>query len=89
MEPLFQYCEIFHYLGHSEIVHITDIRFSTILCSTRVKTKLEQMPCEQFLQAFEFYRALLRVKQVGEKRDKIKKPVKIAHKAVVLIFFSL
>ena len=53
---------------------------------TRGKEKLEQLPCEHFLQAFEIYRALLRAKQVGEKRGKIQKPVKIAHKAVVLIF---
>ena len=33
---------------------------------SRGKTKLEQLPCEQFLQAFEFYRAFLRAKQVGE-----------------------
>ena len=48
--------------------------------------KLEQLTCEQFLQAFEIYRALLRAKQLGEKRVKIQNPVKIAHKAVVLIF---
>ena len=33
--------------------------------------KLEQLSCEQFLQAFEIYRGLLRAKQVGEKREKI------------------
>ena len=38
----------------------------------RVKVKLEQLPCEQFLQAFEIYRALLRAKQVGEKSCKIR-----------------
>ena len=54
-----------------------------------MNVKLEQLPFEQFLQAFEIYRALLRVKQVGEKRAKILNPVKIAHKAVVLIFLSL
>ena len=47
------------------------------------------MPCEQFLQAFEIYRTLLRVKQLGEKRAKIQKPEKIAHKEVVLILLSL
>ena len=56
---------------------------------TRGKEKLEKLPCEQSLQAFEIYCALLRAKQVGEKRGKIKKPVKIAHKAVVRIFLSL
>ena len=52
-----------------------------------MKVKLEQLPCEQFLQAFETNRALLRAKQVGEKCVKIQYPVKIAHKAIVLIFF--
>ena len=54
-----------------------------------MKVKLEQLPCEQFLQAFEIYRALLRAKQVGEKRGIVQKPVKNARKAVVLIFLSL
>ena len=54
----------------------------------RGKEKLEQLPCEQFLQAFEIYRALLRAKQVGEKRAKIQNPVKIAHKAVFLFLSS-
>ena len=56
-----------------------------VLC-TRGKVKLVQLPCEQFLQAFEIYRALLRAKQLGEKRAKIKNPVK---NAVVQIFLSL
>ena len=54
-----------------------------------MKVGLEQLPCEQFLQAFEIYRALVRTKQVGEKRAKIQNPVEIAHKAVVLIILSL
>ena len=54
-----------------------------------MKVRLEQLPCQQFLQAFEIYHALLRAKQVGEKRTKSQNPVKIAHKAVVLIFLSL
>ena len=49
-----------------------------------MKAKLEQLPCEHFLQAFEIYHALLRAKQVGEKRAKIQNPVTFAHKAVVL-----
>ena len=57
--------------------------------STRVKIKLEQLPWEQFLQAFEIYRALLCAKQEGEKRAKIQNPVKIALKADALIFLSL
>ena len=44
-----------------------------------MKEKLKQLPCEQFLQAFEIHRALLRAKQVGEKRAKIQNPVKIAN----------
>ena len=56
---------------------------------SRGKEQLEQLPCEQFLQAFEIYRALLRAKQVGEKRAKIQNLEKIAHKAVVLILLSL
>ena len=59
------------------------------MSSTRVKVKLEQLPCEQFLQAFEIYHALFRAKQVGEQRAKIQNPVIIAHKAVFLIFVSL
>ena len=55
----------------------------------RVKEKLGQLPCEQFLQAFEIHRALLRAKQVGEERWKIQNPVIITHKVVVLIFLSL
>ena len=54
-----------------------------------MKEKLEQLPCEQFLQVFETSRAVLCAKQVGEKRGKIQKPVKIAYKAIVLIFLSL
>ena len=52
----------------------------------RGKEKLEQLPCEQFLQAFEIYHALLRAKHVGENRGKIQNHVKIALKAVVLFF---
>ena len=55
----------------------------------RVKTKLEQQPYEHFLHAFEFYCTLLRAKQVGVKRGKIQKPLKIAHKGIVLILLSL
>ena len=52
-----------------------------------MKEKLKRLPCEQFLQAFEIYRALFRAKQVEEKRGKIQKPVKIACKEVVRIFY--
>ena len=54
-----------------------------------MKVKLEQLPCERVLQAFEIYRALLRSKQVGEKRAKIQNPEKIVYKAVVIILLSL
>ena len=63
--------------------------YMVIHSDARGKVILEQLPCEQFLQAFEIYRALLRAKQVGEKRAKIQNPEKIAHKAVVLILLSL
>ena len=55
----------------------------------RGKEKLEELPCEQFLQGFEISRSFVRAKQVGQKRAKIQNPVKIAHKAFVLIFISL
>ena len=51
--------------------------FISFIAIARVKVKLEQLPCEQFLQAFEIYRNFLRAKQVGEKRAKIQNPVKI------------
>ena len=53
------------------------------------KERLEQLPCEQFLQDFEISRSFLRAKQERKKRVKIQNPVKIVHKAVVLIFLSL
>ena len=52
----------------------------------RGKEKIEQLPCEQFLQAFEIYRALLRAKKVREKRGKIQNPVKLLTRQ--LLFFS-
>ena len=61
-----------------------------ILCSrTRGKEKLEQLPFERFLQGFEFSRTFLPPVSHGVKRAKLQKPVKNAHKAVVLIFLSL
>ena len=53
------------------------------------KEKLEELPCEQFLQGFEISRFFVRAKQVGQKRAKIQNPVKSAHKAVVLNLISL
>ena len=51
--------------------------------------ELEQVPCEQFLQRFEIYRAFLRAKQVGEKRGKFQNDGEIVHKVVVLILITL
>ena len=42
---------------------------------------------ERFLHGFEISRAFLRSKNVEENRWKIQNPVKIPHKAVILIFF--
>ena len=55
----------------------------------RGKEKLEELPCEQFLQGFEIFCSFVRAKQVGQKRAKIQNSLKSAHKAVVLIFISL
>ena len=63
-------------------------KFLRKICS-RVKEKLDQLPCDQFLQVLEISRSFLRAKQVGEKRGRIQNPVKIAHKAAVLFFLSL
>ena len=56
---------------------------------SRGKEKIEKPPCERFLQVFEFSRAFLPPVSHGIKRGKFQKPVKIVHKAVVLIFLSL
>ena len=53
------------------LIHCSDGNWS--LLHARGKVILEQLPCEQFLQAFEIYRALLPAKQVREKRAKIPK----------------
>ena len=65
------------------------IVFTVRTYCSRVEAKLEQLPCEQFIQAFEISRSILRAKQVEEEREKIQKPVKIAHMAAVLFFLSL
>ena len=62
-------------------------KFQTIWLDIRGKTKLEQMPCERFLQVFEFSHAFLLPVSHGIKCGKIQKPVKIAHKAILLILF--
>ena len=57
---------------------------------SRGKLKLEELPCEPFLERFIFiFRAFHRGKQVGEKRGRFQNVVDIAHKAVVLILISL
>ena len=56
---------------------------------SRGKEKIEQLPCERFLQGFGFPHAFLPPILHGEKSGKFQKPVKNAHKAVVLIFLSL
>ena len=71
------------------LVRLRETKIISFYHQARAKVKLEQLPCEQFSQAFEICRALLRAKQVEEKRAKIQNPVKSAHKAVVLIFLSL
>ena len=59
-------------------------KFSQNLITTG-KEKLEQPPCERFLQGLEFSRAFLHPVLHEIKRGKFQKPVKIAPKAVVLI----
>ena len=59
------------------------------MTNIRGKSIKEQLPCEQFLQQIEISRTFLRAKQVGEKRGRIQFVVKNAHKAVILILFSL
>ena len=43
-----------------------------------MKLKLEQLPCDQFLQCFEIFRAFLPAVSHGEKRGKLQNAVKIA-----------
>ena len=56
---------------------------------SRGKEEVEKLPCDGFLQAFGFSRAFLQPVSHGEKRGKFQKPVKMTHKAVVLIFLLL
>ena len=55
----------------------------------RVKEKLGQLPCEQFLQVFETSRSFLRAKQMGEKRGKFQNVAEFVYKAAFLILCSL
>ena len=48
------------------------LKSELIFCYTRGKEKLEQLPCEQFLQCFEISRAFHSGKQVREARDNSK-----------------
>ena len=57
--------------------------------TSRGKEKLEQLPCERFLQDFDFSRAFFSPVSYGEKCGKFQNPVKNAHKVVVLILISL
>ena len=50
--------------------------------NTRENEKLEQLPCELFLQGFEIFLAFLRAKQVGENPWK-----EITHKRQLYLFF--
>ena len=67
---------------------VSELEISLEIICTRGKI-LAQLPSEKYLQGFEISRAFLRAKQAEEKRGEIQNPVKIAHKAVVLIFLSL
>ena len=51
-----------------------------IFSLARGKEKIEQLPCERFLQDFEFSHAFLPPVSHGVKRGKFQKPVKNAHK---------
>ena len=59
-----------------------------IYFQTKGKEKIEQLPCERFLQGIGFSHAFLPPFSHEEKSGRFQKPVKIAHKAVVLIFLS-
>ena len=67
----------------------SQIYFVVFRSEISMTKKLEQLLCEQYLQAFEISRSFLRAKQLGEMRGKIQKPLKIARKAAVLFLFSL
>ena len=54
------------------------------MMTTRGKSKLKKLPCEQFQQQIEISCTFLRAKQVGKKGGNFQFVVEIAHKAVVL-----
>ena len=58
--------------------------------TSRGKEKIEQLPCERFLQGFGFSRALLPPVSHGEKSGEFQKPVKMLtrHFSFTLIFFT-
>ena len=53
------------------------------LSKSRGKETLEQLPCERFLQGFEFSRAFLPLVLQRENRGRFQNPAKIAQKAVL------
>ena len=55
---------------------------------SRGKEKSEGLPCEQSLQGFEISRAFHLRNRWDRKAVEISNPVKIAHKAILLIFVS-
>ena len=62
---------------------------SQIPFGTREKEKIDQLPCERFLQGLKFSHAFLPSVSHGKNGGKFRKPVRIDHKADVLIFISL
>ena len=57
------------------------------LSFTRGKQMLNQLPWERFLQDFEFSRTFFPPASHRAKHGNFQKPVKTAHKAVVLMYF--
>ena len=53
------------------------------------KEKIEELPCERFLQVFELSRAFLPPISHGKKCGKLQNPVKNANKADIRVFISL
>ena len=56
------------------------------MCLSLSERKTEQLPCEQSLQGFGFSHTFLPPVSHGDKSGLFQNPVKVAHKAVVLIF---
>ena len=60
-----------------------------ICVQTRGKSKLEQLPCEQFFLQIEISRAFLSPDSHVQKCGKFQFVVEIAHKAIILIVIYL